>query len=75
MRTGRAVSKMSRSGRALTPALAWLRGQVQWMEEHDHRDHHQRRQNEVARLQEMGLRHHPAPRVMKNGFETPDGKR
>ena len=32
-------------------------------------------QNEVARLQEVGFRHHPAPRRDEAGFRESDGKR
>ena len=40
-----------------------LRGQAQWMDETIIEIIISEAQNEVARLQEMGLRHHPAPRA------------
>ncbi len=41
--------------------------------EHDHRDHHQRGAERGPRLQEVGLRHHPAPRGDED--RLPDARR
>ena len=41
----------------------------------DHRDHHQRGAERGRRLQEVGLRHHPASRPDEAGLRDADGKR
>ena len=48
-------------GDRLAKALESLRGPGRVDGRDDHRDHHQRSPERGARLQEMGLRHHPAP--------------
>ena len=45
-----------------------LRGKLEWMAEHHHRNHHQRGSERGPRLQEVGLRHHPPPRVDEDRF-------
>ena len=48
--------------RAVRPSCDQLRGQAQWLDETIIEIIISEAQNEVARLQEVGLRHHPAPR-------------
>jgi type I restriction enzyme R subunit len=55
--------------------LVRLRGEAEWMDGHDHRDHHQRGSERDRAIFSVGLRHHPAPGGDEDGFETPDGKR
>ncbi|MCX6910299.1 MAG: type I restriction endonuclease subunit R, partial [Verrucomicrobia bacterium] len=60
---------------ALTKELAWLRGQAKWMEETIIEIIISEGQNEVADFKKWGVDIIPHRVMMKQGFETPDGKR
>ena len=55
--------------------LAWLRGQAQWMQGTIIEIIISEAQNEVRDFAKWGVNIIPHRVVMKNGFETPDGKR
>lgn len=55
--------------------LAWLRGQAQWMQSTTIEISISEAQNEVRDFAKWGVNIIPHRVVMKNGFETPDGKR
>src|SRR5204862_103422 len=59
----------------LAKDLEWLRGQAQWMESTIIELIISEAQNEVRDFQKWGFDIIPHRVVMKNGFETPDGKR
>ncbi len=60
---------------ALTKEVAWLKGQAQWMEETIVEFIISEGQNEVADFRKWGVDIIPHRALMKQGFETADGKR
>ena len=60
---------------ALAKKLAWLRGQAQWLEETIIGIIISEGQNEVADFKKWNFDIIPHRSLMKQGFETPDGKR
>lgn len=60
---------------AATKELAWLKGQLEWMEETLVELIVSEAQNEVAAFKEWGINIIPHRALMKEGFETAGGKR
>jgi type I restriction enzyme R subunit len=60
---------------AAAKELAWLQGQAQWLEETIVGIIISEAQNEVTDFQKWGVDIIPHRALMKDGFETPDGKR
>ena len=60
---------------AAAKELAWLQGQAQWLEETIIGIIISEAQNEVTDFQKWGVDIIPHRALMKEGFETPDGKR
>jgi type I restriction enzyme, R subunit len=69
----RAVEESRRE--ALTREIEWLRGQAQWLESTIIQIIISEAQNEVRDFKKWDFDIIPHRVIMKNGFETPDGKR
>jgi len=78
LRTAQTIGTRGRSGGepagGLAKEVAWLNGQARWMEETIIEIIISEGQNEVADFKKWGVDIIPHRLLMKQGFETPDGK-